>query len=105
MCMSRQKDMELKNHNIGVSYTLYLTILSNWPVYLQFNKFLNGMLKAFIINSVELGKWYVVKHNFVTWGVFNNNNNKFIYLFTAIGLLPGGSGYFKCIQKYEVGYY
>jgi len=29
----------------------------------------------------------------------NNNNNNNIYLFTAIGLLPGGSGYFTCIHR------
>ena len=29
----------------------------------------------------------------------NNNNNIFIYLFTAIGLLPGVSGYFTCKQN------
>ena len=29
----------------------------------------------------------------------NNNNNIFIYLFTAIGLSPGGSGYFTCKQN------
>jgi len=46
--------MEWKIHNIGVSYTVYLTILSNWPVYLQFNTFLNGTLKVFVINCVEL---------------------------------------------------
>jgi len=27
-----------------------------------------------------------------------------IYLFTAIGLSPGGSGYFTYIKKYEIGY-
>ena len=32
-----------------------------------------------------------------------NNNNIFIYLFIAIGLSPGGSGYFTC-TKYEIGY-
>ena len=35
----------------------------------------------------------------------NNNNNNiylFIYLFTAIGLLPGGSGYFTCIQNMKL---
>jgi len=26
----------------------------------------------------------------------------FIYLFTAIGLLPGGSGYFTCIQNMKL---
>jgi len=46
--------MEWKIHNIGISYTLYLTILSNWSVYLQFNKILNGTLKVFVINYVEL---------------------------------------------------
>jgi len=30
----------------------------------------------------------------------NNNNN--IYLFTAIGLLPGGSGYFSRIQNMKL---
>jgi hypothetical protein len=29
----------------------------------------------------------------------NNNNNIFIYLFTAIGLLPSGNGYFTCKQN------
>ena len=29
----------------------------------------------------------------------NNNNNNITYLFTAIGLSPGGSGYFTCIQN------
>ena len=28
-----------------------------------------------------------------------NNNLKFIIIFTAIRLLPGGSGYFTCIQN------
>jgi len=28
-----------------------------------------------------------------------NNNNNNIYLFTAIGLSTGGSGYFTCIQN------
>jgi len=46
--------MEWKIHNIGIPYTLHLTILSNRPVYLQFNTFLNGMLKVFVINFVEL---------------------------------------------------
>jgi hypothetical protein len=33
----------------------------------------------------------------------NNNNNKvIIYLFTAIGLLPGGSGYFTCKQNMKL---
>ena len=32
----------------------------------------------------------------------NNNNNLFIYLFTAIGLLPGDSGYFTCIQNMKL---
>ena len=30
----------------------------------------------------------------------DNNNN--IYLFTAIGLLPGGSGYFTCKQNMKL---
>jgi hypothetical protein len=30
----------------------------------------------------------------------NNNNNN--YLFTAAGLLPGGSGYFTCIQNMKL---
>ena len=42
--MAKRHGMEI--HNIGISYTLYLTILSNWPVYLQFNTFLNGTLQA-----------------------------------------------------------
>ena len=46
--------MESKLDNIGISYTVYLTILSNWPVYLQFNTILNGTLKVFVINCVEL---------------------------------------------------
>jgi len=29
----------------------------------------------------------------------NNNNNN---LFTAIGLLPGGSGYFTCVQNVKL---
>ena len=32
----------------------------------------------------------------------NNNNNNIIYLFTAIGLLPGGSGYFTCKQNMKL---
>ena len=32
----------------------------------------------------------------------NNDNNNNIYLFTAIGLLPGGSGYFTCIQNMKL---
>ena len=32
----------------------------------------------------------------------NINNNTIIYLFTAIGLLPGGSGYFTCKQNIEL---
>ena len=32
----------------------------------------------------------------------NNNNNIFIYLFTAIGLSPGGSGYFTCKQNMKL---
>ena len=32
----------------------------------------------------------------------NNNNNLFIYLLTAIGLSPGGSGYFTCIQNMKL---
>ena len=32
--------------------------------------------------------------------IYNNNNN--IYLFTAIGLLPGGSGYFTCKQNMKL---
>jgi len=30
------------------------------------------------------------------------NNNNIIYLFTAIGLLPGGSGYFTCVQNMKL---
>ena len=29
----------------------------------------------------------------------NNNNNYYYYLLTAVGLSPGGSGYFTCIQN------
>jgi len=32
----------------------------------------------------------------------NINNNNIIYLFTAIGLLPGGSGYFTCKQNMKL---
>ena len=32
-------------------------------------------------------------------GYYYNNNN---YLFTAIGLLPGASGYFTCIQNMKL---
>ena len=32
----------------------------------------------------------------------DNDNNNNIYLFTAIGFLPGGSGYFKCIQNMKL---
>ena len=32
----------------------------------------------------------------------NNNNNNNIYLFTAIGLLPSGSGYFTCKQNMKL---
>jgi len=32
----------------------------------------------------------------------NDNNNIFIYLFIAIGLLPGGSGYFTCKQNVKL---
>ena len=32
----------------------------------------------------------------------NNNNNVFIYLFTAIGLSPGGSGHFTCKQNMKL---
>ena len=32
----------------------------------------------------------------------NNNNNIIIYLLTAIGLLPGGSGYFTCKQNMKL---
>ena len=45
--------------------------------------------------------------------MFNNNNNNnnnnyyyyyyyYYYLLTAIGLLPGGSGYFTCIQNMKL---
>jgi hypothetical protein len=37
------------------------------------------------------------------YSVNNNNNNNNNNLFTAIGLLPGGSGYFTCIQNMTVG--
>ena len=30
------------------------------------------------------------------------DNNNIIYLFTAIGLLPGGSGYFTCNQNMKL---
>jgi len=33
---------------------------------------------------------------------FYNNNNIFMYLFTAIGLLPGVSGYFTCKQNVKL---
>ena len=33
--------------------------------------------------------------------VYNNNNNN-NHLFTAIRLLPGGSGYFRCIQNMKL---
>ena len=32
----------------------------------------------------------------------NNNNNNNNNIFTAIGLLPGGSGYFTCIQNMKL---
>ena len=32
--------------------------------------------------------------------IYNNNNNN--NLFTAIGLLPGGSGYFTCKQNMKL---
>ena len=32
----------------------------------------------------------------------NNNNNNNVYLFTAIGLYPGGSGYVTCIQNMKL---
>ena len=32
----------------------------------------------------------------------NNNNNNNKYLFTAIVLSPGGSGYFTCIQNMKL---
>ena len=32
----------------------------------------------------------------------NNNNNNNKYLLTAIGLSPGGSGYFTCIQNMKL---
>jgi len=35
-------------------------------------------------------------------GHLDNNNNIIIYLFTAIGLLPGGSGYFTCKQNMKL---
>jgi len=36
--------------------------------------------------------------------MFNNNNIIIIYLFTAIGLFPGGSGYFTrtCVQNMKL---
>jgi len=30
---------------------------------------------------------------------FGENSNNIIYLFTAVGLSPGGSGYFTCKQN------
>ena len=38
----------------------------------------------------------------LTWLNNNNNNNNNIYLFTAIGLLPAGSGYFTCKQNMKL---
>jgi len=37
-------------------------------------------------------------------GISNSTycNNNIIYLFTAIGLLPGGSGYFTCRQNMQL---
>jgi len=32
----------------------------------------------------------------------NNNNNNSYFFLTAIGLLPGGSGYFTCIQNMKM---
>ena len=32
----------------------------------------------------------------------DDNNNNIIYLFTAIGLSPGGSGYFTCIRNMKL---
>ena len=32
----------------------------------------------------------------------HNNNNNIIYLFTAFGLSPGGSGYFTCKQNMKL---
>jgi len=41
----------------------------------------------------HLERSYVFRSRDHPQGAYNNNNNNiFIYLFTAIGLLPGGSG-------------
>jgi len=32
----------------------------------------------------------------------NNNNNLLLLLLTAVGLSPGGSGYFTCIQNMKL---
>ena len=32
----------------------------------------------------------------------DDNNNYYFLLLTAIGLSPGGSGYFKCIQNMKL---
>jgi len=44
--------------------------------------------------SKVVGKFSTAVHSF--------NHLFFIYLFTVIGLLPGGSGYFTCKQNMEL---
>jgi hypothetical protein len=34
--------------------------------------------------------------------LLNNNINIIMYLFTAVGLVPGGSGYFTCKQNMKL---
>jgi len=64
-------------------------------VAVEFNEYVTSRVRRILRHSVFLCS----VHN----NNNNNNNNKLLLLllllFTAVGLLPGGSGYFTCKQN------
>jgi hypothetical protein len=51
-------------------------------------------MKNYCIQILDVISW-----GFLFIGVNNNNTIIILLLLTAIGLIPGGSGYFTCIQN------
>jgi len=55
-----------------------------------------------VINDVAWVSSEVVVAYFVTYSRHFFSNQLLLLLFTAIGLSPGGSGYFTCIQDMKL---
>ena len=56
-------------------------------------------------NGITIHRNETSHHNFTPYMVYDVSRIiyiLFIYLFTAVGLLPGGSGYFTCIQNMKL---